>query len=53
MEQCDTELHPDSDPTKKIDQLKSLTGDVIAEGKKVEDLKKVQEFILFNFQVLR
>ena len=41
MEECDTTLHPDSDPKEKMDQLKAITNDVIAEGKKVDDLKKV------------
>ena len=41
MEECDTTLHPDADPKEKMDQLKAITNDVIAEGKKVDDLKKV------------
>ena len=48
MEECDTTLHPDSDPKEKMDQLKAITNDVIAEGKKVDDLKKVNTVLGIN-----
>ncbi len=41
MQQCDTDV-TDSDPAEKLDQLKGVTAEVIAEGKKVDDLKKVR-----------
>ncbi len=44
MEACDTELRPGSDPQDQLDKVKALTNDVIAEGKKVEDLKRVRSF---------
>ncbi len=49
MEACDTELRPGCDPQGQLDEVKALTNDVIAEGKKVEDLKKVK--IFFNFRM--
>ena len=53
MGQCDMHLAPDADPHEQIDQLKALTSDVIAEGKKVDDLKKVRGDLLGHCLVAR
>ena len=55
MEACDTELRPGCDPQGQLDEVKALTNDVIAEGKKVEDLKKVNICftLLISFQPVK
>ena len=46
MDRCDTELKPGGDPKKQLDDLNTLTADVIAEGKRVEDFKSLGDELL-------
>jgi hypothetical protein len=41
VEGCDTEVTPGVDPSGQLEQLKSVTADVITQGKMVEDMSKI------------
>lgn len=52
MHNCSAEVNPGSDPKEQLEELKSITNDVIAEGKLVEDLRTVGDDLLGILEAL-
>ena len=52
MQACSTDVKPGGDPNEQLDEINNLTAEVIAEGKKVQDLKDLGEELVAILDVL-